>query len=156
MPLHCELCTEEATPPLLCTEEATLPSCTTTSPRVTTACCSSAALRTGNRRTIYCRWVTATSSLHTSLSSCSLVLSLCCFAMASFSQWREAVVAVHPVLGLLPLAITVTMFVAHAFGINSVLHLVTSEVFPTRVSSCHTVPFPTLPYPTTPHHTTPR
>ena len=39
---------------------------------------------------------------------------------------------VHDVFGLLPLLIAILMFIAHAFGINSVLHLLTGEIFPTR------------------------
>ena len=82
--------------------------------RVITACCSSAALRTGNR--LYMYW------------SCSVILSICCFLLASFSHWREDFLSTHSVFGFLPLVITITMFIAHAFGINSVLHLLTAEV----------------------------
>lgn len=89
--------------------------------RVTTACCSSAALRTGNRLYIYC--------------SCSVILSVCGFTMASFSYWRPMFLEVHGGFGLLPLFIAILMFIAHAFGINSVLHLLTGEIFPTRVRS---------------------
>lgn len=85
--------------------------------RVTTACFSSAALRTGNRLYMYC--------------SCSIILSICCFLLASFSHWREEFISTHSVFGFLPLVITITMFIAHAFGINSVLHLLTAEVSPT-------------------------
>jgi len=89
--------------------------------RVTTACFSSAALRTGNRLYMYC--------------SCSIILSICCFLLASFSHWREEFISTHSVFGFLPLVITITMFIAHAFGINSVLHLLTAEIFPTKVRS---------------------
>jgi len=89
--------------------------------RVTTACFSSAALRTGNRLYMYC--------------SCSIILCICCFLLASFSHWREDFLSTHSVFGFLPLVITITMFIAHAFGINSVLHLLTAEIFPTSVRS---------------------
>jgi len=89
--------------------------------RVTTACCSSAALRTGNRLYIYC--------------SCSTILSICCFIMASFSYWKSSFLEVHDIFGLVPLLIAIVMFIAHAFGINPVLHLLTGEIFPTKVRS---------------------
>merc|ERR1711862_628028 len=74
--------------------------------RVTTACFSSAALRTGNRLYMYC--------------TCSTILSICCFLLASFSHWREDFLSTHSLFGFLPLVITITMLIAHAFGINSV------------------------------------
>ena len=83
------------------------------------ATCSSAALRTGNRRYIYC--------------TCSAVLALCGGAMAAFSYWKDFFLSTHSLLGFLPLVIVITMFMAHGFGINSVLHLLTGEVFPTKV-----------------------
>jgi len=89
--------------------------------RVITACFSSAALRTGNRLYMYC--------------TCSVILSICCFLLASFSNWRDHFISTHSVFGFLPLVITITMFIAHAFGINSVLHLLTAEIFPTKVRS---------------------
>ena len=84
--------------------------------RVATSCCSSAVLRRANRRVMF--------------SSCSLLLSLCCAAMAAFSHWRLALLSLSPALGALPLAIAILMFMAHAFGINAVMHLITGEMFP--------------------------
>merc|ERR1712115_383782 len=89
--------------------------------RVITACLSSLALKTGNRLYIYC--------------SCSLTLSFCCFSLASFSHWRVYLLSLHPIFGVLPLAIVIFMFIAHAFGINSVLHLLMGEIFPSKVRS---------------------
>ena len=57
-----------------------------------------------------------------------LVLSACAFALASFSHWRTSLLAASPLTGYFPLLLAVTMFIAHAFGINSVLHLLNSEV----------------------------
>ena len=39
---------------------------------------------------------------------------------------------VHDIFGLVPLLIAIVMFIAHAFGINPVLHLLTGEIFPTK------------------------
>ena len=84
--------------------------------RVVTSCCSSAVLRRANRKYMF--------------SSCSLLLSLCCAAMAAFSHWRLDLLALSPSLGVLPLVIAILMFVSHAFGINAVMHLITGEMFP--------------------------
>ena len=83
--------------------------------RVVTACFSSAALRTANRLYMYC--------------GCALVIAISCFLLASFSYWREQFLSASSVLGLLPLILTVIMFIAHAFGINSVIHVLAAEVF---------------------------
>ena len=83
--------------------------------RVLTSCCSSAVLKNANRRYMF--------------TSCSLLLCVCCAAMAAFSQLRSQL---PPVLGVLPLVIAILMFVAHAFGINAVMHLVTGEMYPGR------------------------
>ena len=84
--------------------------------RVFTSCCSSAALKRANRRYMF--------------ATCSLLLGLCCAAVAAFSHWRDALLPFH--LGIMPLVIAVLMFVAHAFGINAVMHLITAEMFPGR------------------------
>jgi len=89
--------------------------------RVVTSCCSSAALGKANRKYMF--------------SSCSLLLSFCCAAISAFSYWREDILATSRLLGLLPLVITIIMFIAHAFGINGVMHLITGEVFPSKVRS---------------------
>ena len=87
--------------------------------RVFTSCCSSAALKRANRRYMF--------------ATCSLLLALCCAAMAAFSHWRDTLLPLH--LGIMPLLIAILMFVAHAFGINAVMHLITAEMFPGRVRS---------------------
>ena len=87
--------------------------------RVFTSCCSSAALKKANRRNMF--------------ASCSLLLAICCAAMAAFSHWRESLLPLH--LGIAPLVIAILMFIAHAFGINAVMHLITAEMFPGRVRS---------------------
>ena len=87
--------------------------------RVFTSCCSSAALKRANRRHMF--------------TSCSFLLGLCCAAMAAFSHWRETLLPLH--LGIMPLVIAILMFIAHAFGINAVMHLITAEMFPGRVRS---------------------
>lgn len=89
--------------------------------RVATACCSSLLLRAGNRLHIFC--------------CCSLALSCLGLLLGCFSHWQTQITDINQNLGLLPLLFIVLMFVAHALGINSVLHLLTAEVFPTNVRS---------------------
>jgi len=89
--------------------------------RVVTACFSSAALRTANRLYMYC--------------GCALVISISCFLLASFSYWRDQFLSASSALGFLPLILTVIMFIAHAFGINSVIHVLAAEIFPTKIRS---------------------
>merc|ERR1711971_754724 len=89
--------------------------------RVATSCLSSAILRHGNRKYMF--------------SSCSALLSICCAALAAFSHWRTDLIAISPVFGFSPLVIAIVMFIGHAFGINPVTHLISSEMFPGNARS---------------------
>ena len=86
--------------------------------RVATACLSSLILKNANRKLMF--------------STCSLLLSLCCAALAAYSHWRSDLLAISPTLGLSPLLITIVMFISHAFGINPVMHIISSEMFPSN------------------------
>ena len=84
--------------------------------RVATSCLSSALLKNANRKLMF--------------SSCSFLLSLSSAALAAFSHWRTDLLAISPALGISPLIIANIMFFCHAFGINPVMHLISSEMFP--------------------------
>ena len=95
--------------------------------RVATSCLSSVLLKNANRKYMF--------------SSCSILLSLCCAALAAFSHWKEELLAISPTLGLSPLVIAIVMFIGHAFGINPVMHLISSEMFPGNARSTLFPPF---------------
>ena len=95
--------------------------------RVATSCLSSVLLKNANRKYMF--------------SSCSFLLSLCCAALAAFSHWKKELLAISPTLGLSPLVIAILMFIGHAFGINPVMHLISSEMFPGNARSTLFPPF---------------
>ena len=95
--------------------------------RVATSCLSSVLLKNANRKYMF--------------SSCSFLLSLCCAALAAFSHWKKELLAISPTLGLSPLVIAIVMFIGHAFGINPVMHLISSEMFPGNARSTLFPPF---------------
>jgi len=75
----------------------------------------------GNRKLLIC--------------SCLSILGLCNLGMALLDMYRSSTGTDSWLMGFLPFPLIVVMFMAHAFGINNIIHLTTSEVYPTSVRS---------------------
>jgi len=82
---------------------------------------SSMALKKGNRKYIFC--------------TCTFFLSLCSLGIASVTLYREMNPDSPTWLGFLPFPFTLMMFMFHAFGLVTVMNLITAEVFPTAIRS---------------------
>jgi len=82
---------------------------------------SSLAMKTGNRKYIFC--------------FCSSLLSICSLSIAGVSYYRTTYLDSPAWLGYLPFMLILTMFMAHSFGCLPVMNLITAEVFPTAIRS---------------------
>jgi len=89
--------------------------------RIVFATFCSFALKKGNRKVMLCGSV--------------FILSLCTLGLALLDMYRVEGEDQHPILGYLPIVFIFIMFMAHAFGVNGVIHVLTAEVFPTSIRS---------------------
>jgi len=89
--------------------------------RIVFSLCSSIALRKGNRKYIFC--------------TSAMALCLCTLCMGVLQVYRATYETDQWIIGFLPFPLIIIMFIAHSFGINPILHLISSEVFPTSIRS---------------------
>jgi len=89
--------------------------------RILSSTCSSIALKKGNRKVMFCGSV--------------FILSLSTLGLALLNMYRVEGEGQHVILGYLPIVLIFIMFMAHAFGVNGVIHVITGEVYPTSIRS---------------------
>jgi len=82
---------------------------------------SSLAMKSGNRKYIFC--------------FCSFLLSICSLGISGVSYYRTTYLDSPSWLGYLPFILILIMFMAHSFGCLPVMNLLTAEVYPTAIRS---------------------